>query len=184
MWALDIQRWRKNLLLWWVHVNLRNDPYSNLYLRPSQTHNSEKMRLFLLTKQMTPLSTSYRLFKYILVLLHICASQTHQKLFQGTDFHYTCLAQAKGVGALCTSGNCAVTRLTSRLTAPLGHCSSAHSPPASLPLANYNYVPVLWPLDRSFILQVANLLSYEFQLVYHLSFPLRLTQGWPSHLIL
>lgn len=125
---------------------------------------------------MTPLSTSSAFQIYFGFVTHLCFSNT-PKLFQGTDFHYMPLHKPKG---LVHCAHLVTVQLHEHLTA---HCSPlgtavqpTHLLLVFLPLANYNYVPVLWPLDRSFILQVANLLSYEFQPAYHLFlFPLRLT---------
>lgn len=142
-------------------------------LRPSQTHNSERSP-FLQTKQMTPLlSTSYG-FQYILVCYTSVLLKHTKSLFQTQNFRTHALHKPKGLV------HCAhlVTVQLHTMADLMTHCSPwalQFSPLhllLSLPLANYNYVPVLWPLDRSFILQVAfNLLSYGSKL--YIIFPSR-----------
>lgn len=77
---------------------------------------------------------------------------------------------AKKAGVICTCST--HPDLMAHYSPPWAlHFSSTHLL-AILPLAKY--VPTLWPLHRSFFLQVANSLG-PFKLRCHLPFPLRIT---------
>lgn len=87
---------------------------------------------------------------------------------QGFPLYTPCAAKKAGVICTCSTHP----DLKAHYSPPWAlHFSSTHLL-AILPLAKY--VPTLWPLHRSFFLQVANSLG-PFKLRCHLPFPLRIT---------